>query len=76
MKKKKEMRQLDTPDGQDDWSEFWKWWNSDRPEARVKLELKPEPCRQSSFLPGLKTLLRKRLMRLLGPLEHEPKISH
>ena len=74
MKKETEMERVDTIETEGDWLEYWRQWNSDRPEARLELKLKLQ--QQSSLLPGLKTLLRKRLTRLLGPHEHEPGISH
>ncbi len=76
MTKKKEMRRVDTIDGDDPWLAYWRWWYSDRPEARLELKLNPQPRQQSRSLRGFKTLLRKRLTRLLDTLEHEHKISH
>ncbi len=76
MTKKKEMRRVDTIDGNDPWLAYWRWWYSDRPEARLELKLNPQPRQQSSSLRGFKTLMRKRLTRLLDTFEHEPKISH
>ncbi len=40
MTKKKEMRRVDTIDGDDPWLAYWRWWYSDRPEARLELKLK------------------------------------
>ena len=76
MNKETRMERVDTMDREGPWLEYWRWWRSDRPEARLELKLKLQPRQQRSFLPGLKTLLRKRFTRLLDTLEHDPKISH
>ncbi len=76
MKKETEMERVDTMETEDAWLGYWRWWHSDRPEARLGLKLELQPRQQSIFLPGLKTSLRKKLMRLLDTLEHDPKISH
>ncbi len=80
MKKERIMERVDTGETEYAWLEYWRWWNSDRPAARLELKVKPQPCHSMlislTLSSSLKTLLRKRLTRLLGTLEHKPKISH
>ena len=80
MKKERVMDRVDTVDREDPWLEYWRWWHSDRPVGRSELKLKPQPCHSMlislTLSSSLKTVLQKRLTRLLGSLEDEPKISH
>ncbi len=76
MKKKKEMTRVDTMDREDPWRVYWEWWNSDRPEARLELKLKPQPRQRSSSPTSLKTLTQRGLARFLPRLQQEPKTSH
>ncbi len=76
MTKKKEMRRVDTIDGDDPWLAYWRWWYSDRPEARLELKLKLQASQQSSCPTSLKALMRRGLARFLYPLQRDPRNSH